>query len=92
MGIIVTEGVLPSEIPINNVYISFAHECITIFPKNSEGLYTIQTCYKIHKDETKQPNSDIRIPISIQVSDIAVSVYNSLYENLKQIYPDSVDC
>ena len=92
MGILVTDGILPSGIPVSNVYMSFGSECITIFPKNTDGLYTIQTFYKVYKDDTKQPNSDIRIPLAIQVSDISVGVYTSLYENLKQIYPNSVDC
>ena len=90
MGILVADGILPSEIPVSNVYMSFNSECITIFPRNTEGLYTIQIHYKVYKDYTKQPNSDIRIPFSIQVSDIS-NIFQTLYENLKQIYPNSAD-
>ena len=92
MGILVADGILPSEIPVSNVYMSFGSECITIFPKNIDELYTIQSNYKVYKDDTKQPDTNIRIPFAIQVNDISVGVYTSLYENLKQIYPNSVDC
>ena len=91
MGIIVTEGILPSGIPVSNVYMSFGSECITIFPKTTDGLYTIQTFYKVYKDETKEPNSDIRIPCSVQVNDLNVGIYNYLYERLKSLYPNSTD-
>ena len=92
MGILVTDGILPSGIPVSNIYMSFDSEVIYVSPKNADGIYTIPANYKVFKDDTKQPNSDVRIPLAIQVNDISVGVYTSLYENLKQIYPDSVDC
>jgi hypothetical protein len=92
MGIIVSEGILPSGIPISNVYMSFSSETVYIFPKNIDDKYIIQTYYKVYKDDTKQPDTNIRIPLAIQVSDISVGIYTTLYENLKQIYPDSLDC
>lgn len=92
MGILVTDGILPSGIPVSNIYMSFDSEVIYVSPKNADGIYTITANYKVFKDDTKQPNSDVRIPLAIQVNDISVGVYTSLYENLKQIYPDSVDC
>lgn len=92
MGIIVTEGILPSGIPVSNVYMSFASEIVYVSPKTPTDIYILNTYYKVFKDNTKEPNSDVRIPFFVQVSDISVGVYTSLYENLKQIYPDSVDC
>ena len=92
MGILVNEGVLPSGIPVSNVYMSFGSEIVYVSPKSPDDLYTINTYYKVYKDDTKQPDTNIRIPFAIQVNDISVGVYTSLYENLKQIYPDSVDC
>ena len=97
MGIIVIEGILPSGIPVSNVYMSFSGEVIYTSPNpmanNSNTYnYTINSYYKVYKDETKQPDTNIRIPFAIQVNDISVGVYTSLYENLKQIYPNSVDC
>jgi hypothetical protein len=92
MGILVSDGTLPSGIPVSNVYMSFSGEVIYILPNPACNNYTINTNYKVYKDETKQPGSDIRLTLSIQVNDINVGVYTSLYENLKQIYPNSVDC
>jgi hypothetical protein len=92
MGILVADGVLPSGIPVSNVYMSFDSEVIYVSPRGADGKYTIQTNYKVFKDDTKQPSSDIRVQLAIQVNDISVGVFQSLYENLKQIYPDSVDC
>jgi hypothetical protein len=92
MGILVYEGTLPSGIPVSNVYMSFGSEIVYISPKSPDDRYTVNTHYKVYKDDTKNPNSDIRIPFAIQVNDISVGIFQSLYENLKQIYPDSVDC
>jgi len=90
MGILVPEATLPMGITISNVYMSFSGEVIYTCPTN--GQYTINTSYKVYKDETKQPDTNIKIPLTVHVSDISVGVYTSLYENLKQIYHDSVDC
>jgi len=92
MGILVPEANLPMGITISNVYMSFSGEVIYTMPNQSSNIYTVNTHYKVYKDETKQPDTNIRIPLAIQVNDISVGVYTSLYENLKQIYPDSVDC
>lgn len=97
MGILVPEATLPMGITISNVYMSFSGEVIYTVPNpmasNSNTYnYTINTSYKVYKDDTKRPDTNIRIPLAIQVNDISVGVYTSLYENLKQIYPNSVDC
>jgi len=92
MGILVPEANLPMGITISNVYMSFSGEVIYTMPNQTSNIYTINTSYKVYKDDTKQPDTNIRIPLGIQVSDISVGVYTSLYENLKQIYPESVDC
>lgn len=92
MGILVPEANLPMGITISNVYMSFSGEVIYTMPNQASNIYTINTSYKVYKDDTKQPDTNIRIPLGIQVSDISVGVYTSLYENLKQIYPESVDC
>lgn len=89
MGIFVPEATLPMGITISNVYMSFSGEVIYTSPMN--GHYTVNTYYKVYKDETKQPDTNIRIPLNVQVSDISVGVYTSLYKNLKQIYPNSID-
>lgn len=97
MGIFVSEANLPMGITVSNVYMSFSGEVIYTMPNptctgDTTYNYTINTHYKVYKDDTKQPDTNIRIPLAIQVNDISVGVYTSLYENLKQIYPDSVDC
>ena len=92
MGILVADCVLPSGIPVSNVYMSFDSEVIYVSPRGADGKYTVTANYKVFKDETKQPNSDVRVQLAIQVNDISVGVFQSLYENLKQIYPSSVDC
>lgn len=91
MGILVPECVLPSGIPISNVYMSFNSEVVYI-GKGPDGSYVVQSHYKVYKDETKQPDANIRIPLTVQVDDISVGVFTYLYENLKQLYPNSIDC
>ena len=90
MGIIVTNGTLPSGIPISNVYMSFSGEVIYTVPAN--GQYRINTYYKVYKDESKQPDTNIRIPIVTQTSNIVGrDVYTILYDELKDLYPGSTD-
>lgn len=89
MGILVPEANLPMGLSLSNVYISFSDEVIYTVPCN--GNYRINTYYKVYKDETKQPDTNIRIPISTQVSNISIGVYTSLYEELKRMYTNSTD-
>ena len=77
-------------ITVSNVYMSFSGEVIYTVPAN--GQYRINTYYKVYKDESKKPDTNIRIPISTQVSNIiARDVYTILYEELKSVYPGSTD-
>ena len=92
MGILVTDGVLPSGIPVSNVYISFDSEVVYVAPRDSDGRYIVQSHYRVFKDDTKQPNSNIRIPISVTVNDIGERpVYDILYEELRALYPQSTN-
>ena len=83
MGILVQEANLPMGVTLSNVYISFSGEIIYTTPRNSD--YFINTHYKVYKDPSKEPDTNIRIPMSFQVNDISVGVYTSLDEKLKQI-------
>jgi hypothetical protein len=76
-------------ITVSNVYMSFSGEVIYTVPMS--GQYNVNTYYNVYKDETKIPDTNIRISLAIQVSDISVGVYTSLYENLKALYPGSTD-
>jgi hypothetical protein len=91
MGLLVIDGVLPSGIPVNNVYITFSGEIVYVSAKTKEGVYIIHSYYKVYKDQTKELDSNIRIQISTQVVDISLGVYHYLYEKLKQSYPNSSD-
>jgi hypothetical protein len=94
MGILVSDGILPSGIPISNVYMSFSGSLVYVEPKTPDSnLYTVRAFCKVFKDqESKCSQPDITFQVVNQVSDISVSVFQSLYETLKQIYPSSVDC
>jgi hypothetical protein len=89
MGIFVPEATLPMGITISNVYMSFSGEVIYTCPTN--GQYAVNTHYKVYKDDTKQPDTNIRIPLNVQVSDISVGVYTTLYTALKELYPGAED-
>ena len=89
MGILVPEANLPMGIMISNVYMSFSGEVIYTVPAN--GQYRINTYYKVYKGELKQPDTNIRIPINVQVSDINQGVYSILYNELKTIYSNNID-
>jgi hypothetical protein len=89
MGILVPESVLPSGIAISNVYMSFTSE--TIYVRKNQTKYSISSWYRVYKDDTKQLDSNIRIPILCEVDDISQGVYEILYDKLKEHYPDSFD-
>jgi hypothetical protein len=94
MGILVSDGILPSGIPISNVYMSFSGSVVYVEPKSPDSnLYTVRAFCKVFKDqESKCSQPDITFAVINQMSDISVGVYQSLYENLKQNYPSSIDC
>jgi hypothetical protein len=55
-------------------------------------VYRISSSYKIYKDQTKTPDTNIRIPISVLASSInGKSPYDILYEELKKLYPGCTD-
>jgi hypothetical protein len=89
MGIFVPEANLPMGITLSNVYMSFSGEVIYTVPLN--GQYRVNTYYKVYKDELKQPDTNIRIPINVHVSDINQGVYSILYSELKTIYSNNID-
>ena len=76
-------------ITVSNVYMSFSGEVIYTVP--TSGQYRVNTYYKVYKDELKQPDTNIRIPINVQVSDINQGVYSILYSELKTIYSNNID-
>ena len=90
MGIFVPEAYLPMGVTVSNVYMSFSGEVIYTVPRS--GQYNVNTYYKVYKDETKQPDTNIRIPISVNVISITGrDVYTILYDELKTLYPGSTD-
>ena len=91
MGILVPEAVLPMGIAVSNVYMSFSGEVVYIYPRDADKLYRVQSHYKMYKDQTRTPDTPIRIPIFINVTDISLGGYHYLYEKLKQSYPNSID-
>ena len=90
MGILVPEAILPMGVSLSNVYMSFSGE--NIYVSSGSGQYNIHANYKVFKDETKIPDTNIRIAISASLDDIKdKDVYSILYTELKTIYPGSQD-
>ena len=93
MGILVPEATLPMGLVLSNVYISFGGETVYINPKNQLDMYRVSTTYRVYKDPSKEGGTNITVPISVSVADIArESIFGILYEELKIIYPGSVYC
>lgn len=93
MGILVPEANLPMGLVLSNVYISFGGETVYVNPKNQLDMYRVSTTYRVYKDPSKEGGTNITVPISVSVEDIARdSIFGILYEELKIIYPGSVDC
>jgi len=92
MGIFVSDGVLPSGIPISNVYMSFSGSLVYVEPRYSNDLYTVRAFCKVFRDQdSKSSQPDITFQVANQVSDISVGVYTTLYTALKDLYPGAED-
>lgn len=91
MGILVSEAYLPMGITVSNVYMSFFGEMIYVYPRDADNLYQLKTYYRVYKDQEKNLDTNIRIPINVSISDIRCDIYTILYEKLKSFYPNSVD-
>lgn len=97
MGILVPEASLPMGVTVSNVYMSFTGEVIYISPQTqSNKMYVVSSSYKIYKDSTHIPETNIRIPISIPLysmnqSGVPSNPYEMLYNELKLMYPGSTD-
>jgi hypothetical protein len=78
-------------VTLSNVYISLNGEVVQFYARES-NVYRINSSYKIYKDQTKTPDTNIRIPISVLTRSIdGKSPYDILYEELKKLYPGSQD-
>lgn len=92
MGIFVSDGVLPSGIPISNVYMSFSGSLVYVEPRYSNDLYTVRAFCKVFRDQdSKSSQPDITFQVANQVSDISVGVFTCLYEKLKEMFPNNID-
>jgi hypothetical protein len=91
MGILVTDGILPSGIPISNVYMSFSGSVMYVEPKR-EDTYHVRAICKAFKDSSTKPvNPDITFSVETQVTNIDSGVYSILYAQLKDMFPNSID-
>jgi hypothetical protein len=91
MGLLVPEATLPMGITVSNVYISLSGETINVQPIIKGNLYIVYSNYKIYRDVTRQPDTNIRIGISVETSNINSGIYTILYDKIKTLYPGSTD-
>lgn len=92
MGILVNDGILPSGIPISNVYMAFSGSVVYVEPKYQNDLYTVRAFCKVFKDQdSKISQPDITFQVVNQVSDISTGVFTCLYTRLKEMFPNSTD-
>lgn len=92
MGILVSEGFLKtSNIAVSNVYMSFSSgDPIYIF-KNGDDYRLIST-YAVFSNPEKTPGTNIKENLNVPYSNLEQGVFTILYEALKEIYPNNVDC
>jgi len=90
MGIIVTDGTLPSGIPLTNVYMSFSGEPVYVLKDGD--VWKIHSYYSVFSDPSKSNGSNIRVNLTTTTSNIAEgSPYYFLYCALKMLYPNNID-
>ena len=65
---------------------------IYYYPRSGDGSYQIGSQYKVYKDSTKIPNSDITFPISVTVPSVSNKTpHELLYAELKKTYTGYID-
>jgi hypothetical protein len=91
MGIFVSEGVLPSGIPVSNVYMSFSGSIVYIEARNPSDMYIVRSFCKVFKDQESKliTQPDITFQVVVSVSNVNIGVFTCLYEKLKGMFPAS---
>ena len=93
MGILVTDGILPSKVHVSNVYMSFSGKILCTMQYPTNNTWVVSSKYRVFSDESKVNGSDVCIDISVETPDISdASGYSLLYRKLKEQYPDAQDC
>ena len=95
MGLLVHSGTMQNGIQLSNVYICLSDGVIQVAYKGMAGLpkdlYEVRGFYKVFRDPTKRTQIDIQEELCIKTENIERSVYEILYEGLKQLFPDSIN-
>jgi hypothetical protein len=93
MGILVSDGVLPSGIQFSNAYISLNDESLYVKAHPLTNTFQITTCYRLFSDPSKANGTNIRVPIQVTVAntEMTVSVYDHIYTAIKNQYSNSMD-
>jgi hypothetical protein len=93
MGLIVYQGVLPDGVEIYNVYLSFNLETIFV-SKELTGEYVINTYYRVTPLDMTYKNKygwtpEIRVPFQVRAKNINQPIYDILYQQMKENFPNS---
>jgi hypothetical protein len=95
MGILVHSGFMQNGIHLSNVYVCLSDGVIQVVYKGTSGLprdlYEVRGFYKVLRDPTKRTHVDIQEELCIKTENIERSVYEILYDGLKQLFPDSIN-
>ena len=95
MGLLVNKGTMQNGIQLSNVYVCLSDGTIQVTYKGVAGLptdtYEVRGFYKVFRDPSKRTQVDIQEEISIKTTNVERSVYEILYEGLKQLFPDSIN-
>lgn len=90
MGIQVNSGILTNGgVTLTNVYMCFRDEVIYVTPCRAH-TFMINTYYRIYNKST-DIFPDVRVPLVINSFDPSKSVYTCIYDELKRLYPDSIN-
>jgi hypothetical protein len=92
MGIRVPVCTLPNGIDLNNVYLTFKDETLTITKDPSGNAYAIITNYRVYKDSSCTGPDVIKCRLLVEgVPKTMNNPFSYLYDSLKKTYPGSVD-
>lgn len=93
MGILIPNAVLPSGIPVSNIYACIASNGVSVFRDPVSNNFSFNGMYKIYANSSKNlpPIDNLNLHFkSNTVPD--QSLYTTFYDTLKATYPGSSDC
>ena len=89
MGLLVTNGILPCGVAVNNVYMTFSDFPIYLL-RNNQG-YLARGTYTVYSNITQRSVREMEVDLIVPMNDLTAPMHSVLYNELKKLYPNSTN-